>query len=90
MLPVMTRCPTTGANVWTLHRLSAEAFHKLEGSRYFRCPQCSQPHAWDRTSAWLVARAPADDRYVKSRTPYLFKKDRAIQPEDAPGADHAP
>jgi hypothetical protein len=54
MLHIMTKCPETGADVSTLHRMNQAEFDVFEGERSFRCPKCARVHTWSKRDAWPV------------------------------------
>lgn len=48
---IMTNCPASSQLVPTGHRTANLRIDTMIGSRSFRCPACSQVHAWTAPEA---------------------------------------
>lgn len=54
MLRVMTKCPTTGKDVFTGARVADDkAFQAFKSAGFKNCRECGGTHQWDHSNAWL-------------------------------------
>ena len=67
MARVMTRCPTTGAEVSTILRLQQPAFDALSGEHAFRCGACGEIHRWEKGDAWLEPKSERELALMAAR-----------------------